>query len=62
MHIALTKEQIDYYASRYKDLERDRKVAHRLAPAIERGYVTKAELIVLVRWKAARVVRHAERN
>ena len=62
MHIALTKEQIDYYASRYRDLERDREVAHRLAPAIERGYVTKAELIVLVRWKAARVVRYAERN
>ena len=62
MHIALTREQIEYYASRYKDIEGDRQVACRLAPAIERGFATKAELIVLVRWKAARVVRHAERN
>lgn len=62
MRIPLTKEQIDYYASRYEDLEGDRRVALRLAPAIKRGYATKAELIVLVRWKAARVVRDAERN
>ena len=62
MHIALTKEEIDHYASRYKDIEGDREVKRCLAPAIERRYVTKAESIVLVRWKAARVVRHAERN
>lgn len=62
MHIPLTKEQIDYYANRYEDLEGDRQIELSLAPAIERGYVTKAELIVLVRWKAARVVWHAERN
>jgi len=54
--------EIADYAGRYADVAKDAVLEDSIPEVQARGCLTSKELVALVRWKSARVVKHARSN
>ena len=63
MKMELTRENIEYYAARYKDVPKDQIVEDEMKPLLTtQRFLTKEQFVRLVMWKSTWPKKHYENN